>query len=79
VEGYLGVDIQRDGDNITLLREGLTKQIIAALGLDSKYSTPVDTPAEVAALDRDVNSKDASRCLNYANVDGMLVLDLEHS
>jgi hypothetical protein len=44
MEGYLGVDIQQDGNQITLLQAGLTKQIIAALGLDSKYSTPVDTP-----------------------------------
>ena len=36
-EGYLGVDIQRNGDKITLLQEGLTKRIIAALGLDSKF------------------------------------------
>ena len=41
MEGYLGVDIQRDGDKITLLQEGLTKRIIAALGLNSKYLTPV--------------------------------------
>ncbi len=53
-EGYLGVDITQNGDTITLLQEGLTEQIISALGLDSKYSTPVDTPAEYAALGRDL-------------------------
>jgi hypothetical protein len=37
VEGYLGVDIQMDGDNITLKQKGLTKCIIEALGLDTKY------------------------------------------
>ncbi len=31
VEGYLGVDIQRDGNQITLLQEGLIKQIITTL------------------------------------------------
>jgi hypothetical protein len=31
-EGYLGVDIQQDGDKISLLQEGLTKRIITALG-----------------------------------------------
>ena len=56
-EGYLGVDIQRDGNNIMLKQEGLTKRIIEALGLDSKYSTPIDTPAKSAALGRDVNGK----------------------
>jgi hypothetical protein len=49
-EGYLGVDITRDGNTITLLQEGLTKRIISALGLDCKYSTPVDTLAKNAAL-----------------------------
>ena len=76
--GYLGVDIQRNGDKITLLQEGLTKRIIAALGLDSKYSTPVDTPAEAAALGRDVDGKDTSGRINYASVVGML-LYLGHS
>ena len=50
-EGYLGVDIQREGNSITLRQEGLTKRIISALGLDSKLSTSVATPAEKAALD----------------------------
>jgi hypothetical protein len=77
-EGYLGVDIQRDGNNIILKQEGLTKRIIEALGLDSKYSTPVDTPAESAALGRDIDGKDASGSINYASVVGML-LYLGHS
>ena len=77
-EGYLGVDIQRDGNNIMLKQEGLTKRIIKALGLDSKYSTPVDTPAASAGLGRDVNGKEASSSINYASVVGML-LYLGHS
>ena len=36
-EGYLSVDIQRDRDNITLKQEVLTKCIVEALGLDTKY------------------------------------------
>jgi hypothetical protein len=72
-EGYLGVDINRDGDRITLLQEGLTKRIISALGLDSKYSTPVDTPAKNAALGRDLHGSDASGSINYASVIGMLL------
>jgi hypothetical protein len=39
-EGYLGVDIQKKGNNIMLKQEGLTKRIIEALGLDTKYSNP---------------------------------------
>ena len=77
-EGYLGVDIQQDGNNIMLKQEGLTKRIIKALGLDSKYSTPIDTPAESAALGREVYGKVASGSMNYASVVGML-LYLSHS
>ena len=77
-EGYLGVDIQRDGNQITLLQEGLTKRIITALGLDSKYSTTVHTPADAAALGQDVGGKEASGSINYSSVVGML-LYLGHS
>jgi hypothetical protein len=56
-EGYLGVDILQDGDNISLLHKGLTKRIITALGLDSKYSTLINTPAEMAALGHDIDGK----------------------
>ena len=81
-EGYLGVDIQHqdEGDTrtITFKQEGLTKRIISALGLDSKTSKPVETPAEKAALGRDVGGQDASGSINYASVVGML-LYLGHS
>ena len=77
-EGYLGVDIQRDGHNIMLKQEGLTKRIIEALEFDSRYSTPIDTPAKSASLGRDVNGKEASGSINYASVVGML-LYLDHS
>jgi hypothetical protein len=72
-EGYLGVDITRNSGTITLLQEGLTKRIISALSLDSKYSTPVDTPADNAALGRDLDGKEASGSVNYASVIGMLL------
>jgi hypothetical protein len=77
-EGYLGVDIQHENGSITLKQEGLTKRIIMALGLDSKMSTAVDTPAETAALGRDVDGPPASGIINYASVVGML-LYLGHS
>ncbi len=63
-EGYLFIDIQKDGQHITLKQEGLTKTIIEALGLDSKYSTPVDTPDKSAALGRDIDGKVASGSIN---------------
>ncbi len=69
---------KKEGDKITLLQEGLTKRIISALGLDCKYSTPVNTPAENAALGRDLEGKEASGSVNYASVVGML-LYLGHS
>jgi hypothetical protein len=77
-EGYLGVDIQQDRDKISLLQEGLTKWIITALGLDSKYSTPMNTPAEMAALGCDIDGNKASGCINYASIVSML-LYLGHS
>ncbi len=77
-EGYLGVDIQRDGNRITLQQRGLTQRIIEALGLDSKYSTSCHTPAETAALGKDVDGENASGHINYPSVIGML-LYLEHS
>jgi hypothetical protein len=77
-EGYLGVDIQQDGIQITLLQEGLTKQIIVTLGLDSKYTTPVNTPADVVALGQDVDGKELSGSINHASVVDML-LCLGHS
>jgi hypothetical protein len=72
-EGYLGVDIQREGVNISLKQEGLTKCIIQALGLDTKCSTPVDTPTETPALGKDIEGKEASGNINYASVVGMLL------
>ncbi len=72
------IDITRNGNIITLLHEGLIKRNISALGLDSKYSIPVDTPAKNAALGRDLEGQEASGSGNYASVIGML-LYLGHS
>ncbi len=33
----------------------------------------MDTPADTAALDRDINGKEASGSINYASVVGMLI------
>ncbi len=77
-EGYLGVDIHHQGGKTTLLQVGLTKRIITALGLDSKYSTLVDTPAETAAFACNIDGKEVSGSINYASVVGML-LYLGHS
>jgi hypothetical protein len=77
-EGYLGVAMQQHENQITFTQIGLTKRIIDALGLDSKYTAAVATPAEKAALGRDVDGSPASGQVNYASVIGML-LYLSHS
>ena len=45
-ERYLGVAIRQHKNQITFTQIGLTKHIIDTLGLDSKYTTVVATPAE---------------------------------
>jgi len=77
-EGYLGVDIKREGNQVTLQQKGLSQRIIETLGLDSKNLTPCDTPAKTAALGKDVDGEQASGSINYPSVIGML-LYLEHS
>jgi hypothetical protein len=79
-EGYLGVNIKRDGNQVTLTQQqkGLTQRVIEALGLDSKTLTPCDTSAETAALGKDVDGDNASGHINYPSVIGML-LYLEHN
>jgi hypothetical protein len=72
-EGYLGVDIQQHKNQITFTQIGLTKRIIEALGLDSKFTTAVATPAEKAALGKDVDGPPVSGQVNYASVIGMLL------
>jgi hypothetical protein len=77
-EGYLGVDLKRNGNQVTLQQKGLTQRVIEALGLDSKTSMPCDTPAKTAALGKDVDGDNASGHINYPSIIGML-LYLEHS
>ncbi len=52
-KGYLGVDIQWDGKQVTFTHLGLTKRIIDALGLNSKLSTAVATPADWEEIQMD--------------------------
>jgi hypothetical protein len=66
------------GNQITFTQLGLTKQIIEALGLNSKYSTAVAMPAEKAALGNNIDGPPTSGQVNYASVIGML-LYLGHS
>lgn len=78
-EGYLGVDIARVDASIHLTQVGLTRRIIAALGLDDKYSNSCSTPCECAPLPKDENGEPASGMINYASVVGMLLYLCGHS
>ncbi|KAL7549783.1 hypothetical protein ACHAWF_013048 [Thalassiosira exigua] len=78
-EGYLGVHIERDGNRTTLTQPGLTKKVIEALGLCSKYSTALATLAEKAPLPRDVRGVRYDGPISYASVVGMLLYLTGHS
>ena len=82
-EGFLGVDLVREetpsGPVITLLQKGLTKRVIEALGLSSRMSTALDTPAEAAPLPKDAGGLSASGTINYPAVIGMLLYLSGHS
>jgi hypothetical protein len=62
-----------------LNQTGLTKRIIKALELASKWSTSCNTPAEKAALPQDVNGPPTSGTLNYAITIGILLYHTWHS
>jgi hypothetical protein len=51
----------------------LTKRIIEALGLNTKYSTAKSMPANTNALGKDLDGPPASGDINYASVIGMLL------
>ena len=71
-EGYLGLKVERDGNKTILSQPGLIKRIVEALGLSTKFSTPISTPAEQAALPRDSDGESATGCFNYPSVIGMM-------
>jgi hypothetical protein len=78
-EGYLGVNIQRKGTQITLTQTCLTKRIIKALALDSKWSTSCNTLAEKAPLPWDVDGPPTRGTLNYTSTIEMLLYLTGHS
>ncbi|KAL7548588.1 hypothetical protein ACHAWF_011864 [Thalassiosira exigua] len=71
-EGYLGLNVECDGNKTTLSQPGLIKRAIEGMGLSSRFSTSATTPAEQAALPRDVGGEPATGRFNYASVVGML-------
>ena len=76
-EGFLGVAVERVSNGpvhqIKLTQEGLTKRVVEALGLCSRYSTAISTPAEAAPLPKDKNGAPATENFNYAAVVGMML------
>jgi hypothetical protein len=82
-EGFLGVAIDRIStgpiQQIKLTQAGLAKRIVEALGLCSKYSTSISTPAEAAPLPKDDQGDPPSGNFNYAAVVGMLLYLCGHS
>ncbi|KAL7523285.1 hypothetical protein ACHAWF_000456, partial [Thalassiosira exigua] len=78
-KGYLGVNIERKNGRTTLTKAGLTKKVVEALGLYSKNSTAVSTPAEKAPLPRDVGGVPHYGPINYARVVGILLYIMGHS
>ncbi len=57
---------------------GLTKRIIEALGLNTKYSTAKSTQANTNSLEKDLDGPPVSGDINYASIIGMLLF-LNHS
>ncbi|KAL7525558.1 LOW QUALITY PROTEIN: hypothetical protein ACHAWF_001417, partial [Thalassiosira exigua] len=78
-EGYLGVQIERDGGCTRLTQPGMTKKGIEALGICSKHSTPVATPTEKAPLPRVVNGESYDGPISYASIVGMMLYLTRHS
>ncbi len=71
-EGYLDLQVTRDGKKTTLSQPGLTNCIVKSLGLSSKYSTLVSTQAEKAPLAPDLDGATATELFSYPSVIGML-------
>ena len=71
-EGCLGLKVTLDNSKTTLSQQGLTKRIVDTLGLSSKYSTSVSTPAKKAPLAQDLDGAKATKSFSYPSVIGIL-------
>ena len=76
VAGFLGVHMERDGDNIKLTQKGLTKRIIEALGVEN--ASVVHTPA-TKPLPMDKEGDPPNGNYSYPSVIGMLQYLQAHS
>ena len=77
VAGFLGVHMERQGDNIKLTQKGLTRRIIEALGVDKTGKTQ-NTPAkEPLAMDPEGDPPNGN--YSFPSVIGMLQYLQAHS
>ena len=76
VAGFLGVHMEKQGDNIKLTQKGLTKQIIEALGVQNAKTA--NTPAS-APLPMDKDGDPPNGAYSYPSVIGMLQYLQAHS
>jgi hypothetical protein len=67
--------MERDPDTglLEMKQEGLTLNIIVAMGLDVGTVTPKWTPAEAAPLVKDAEGAPATGALSYSSVVGLLL------
>ena len=78
-EGFLSINIHREGNKTTLSQPGLTKRIIEELGLCSKNSTPTQVPAERSPLARNTSAPAYEGPIAYGTIIGMLLYLTGHS
>ena len=78
--GFLGVKLTKcKCGKLMMKQEGLTNQIIEALGLETDASTPRPTPCLKAPLVKDENGDPAGSSFSYPSVVGMLLYLSGHS
>ena len=56
-----------------MTQTGLSKRVVEALGLCSKFSTAISSPAEASPLPKDVDGTPATENFNYAAIVGMML------
>ena len=71
VEAFLGVEVIAHKDGVLARQSGLTKRIIAAVGMDK--ANPCKTPAGTVGLGSDVGGPPRKESWSYRSVVGMLL------
>ena len=56
-----------------MTQTGLSKRVVEALGLCSKFSTAISSPAEASPLPKDVDGTPATENFNYTAIVGMML------